>query len=61
MAYNRDWDKGKDSWNQGAYEDDSNNNAWGLAGGGNVRYREDDQWNNEGKRRKYNNGVGGHL
>lgn len=57
MAYNRDWDQGKDSWNQAGYDD----NAWAAGGGSNVRYREDDQsqWNNDGKRRKTNNGVSG--
>ncbi|KAJ8583547.1 hypothetical protein M405DRAFT_866953 [Rhizopogon salebrosus TDB-379] len=42
MAYNRDWDKGKDSW--------GDSGAW--SGG---RGRDDDSYG-DGKRRKFNNG-----
>lgn len=53
MAYNRDWDKGKDSWNNSGYDSSS----WNSAGGGNIHSRDEpDQWN-DGKRRKFNNGV----
>lgn len=48
MAYNRDWDKGKDYWSDQAY--------WPADNRGNVRGREDDYYG-DGKRRKYNNGV----
>jgi hypothetical protein len=49
MAYNREWDQGKDSWLGAA--------AWhDGAGRGNVRQRDDD-FHGEGKRRKFNNGV----
>ncbi|KAF8163019.1 hypothetical protein B0H34DRAFT_693746 [Crassisporium funariophilum] len=48
MAYNREWDKGKDSWNDP--------NKWSAQDQrGNIRAREDDN-NGEGKRRKFNNG-----
>lgn len=49
MAYNnnREWDKGKDAWNQSA--------AWSEPRA-NVRPREDD-YHGEGKRRKFNTGV----
>ncbi|KAH7915965.1 hypothetical protein BJ138DRAFT_1229047 [Hygrophoropsis aurantiaca] len=47
MAYNRDWDQGKDSWGE--------NNSWGGSDRGNIRGREDDYYG-EGKRRKFNNG-----
>lgn len=54
MAYNRDWDNGKDSWNGTGYD----NTSWNNGGGrDNVRSRDDDDYYNEGKRRKYNNGV----
>ncbi|KAI6167130.1 hypothetical protein EDD17DRAFT_1543123 [Pisolithus thermaeus] len=43
MAYNRDWDKGRDNWGDYDAEDRS------------VRGRDDDYYG-EGKRRKYNNG-----
>jgi hypothetical protein len=51
MAYNREWDQGKDAWNNYA-------NAWagGSSSGAGVRPREDDYYG-EGKRRKYNDGV----
>ncbi len=45
MAYNREWDKGKDTWADGA--------QWS---GANVRPREDDHFG-DGKRRKFNGGV----
>ena len=48
MAYNRDWDKGKDYWPDQGY--------WPADGRGNVRGREDDYYG-DGKRRKHNNGV----
>lgn len=48
MAYNRDWDKGKDYYSDQAY--------WPADNRGNVRGREDDYYG-DGKRRKYNNGV----
>ncbi|KAH0830477.1 hypothetical protein J3R83DRAFT_1925 [Lanmaoa asiatica] len=47
MAYNRDWDKGKDYW--------SDQNYWPADNRGNFRGREDDYYG-DGKRRKYNNG-----
>ncbi|KAF8964646.1 hypothetical protein BDZ97DRAFT_1814865 [Flammula alnicola] len=48
MAYNREWDKGKDTW------DDSY--AWSAHDArGNVREREDEYYG-DGKRRKFNNG-----
>ncbi|THG92972.1 hypothetical protein EW026_g8122, partial [Hermanssonia centrifuga] len=48
MAYNREWDRGKDaSWNDPSWNDQSNR--------GQVRGREEDYYG-EGKRRKYNNG-----
>jgi RNA-binding protein 5/10 len=56
MAYNRDWDRGSDSWN-GANYDSYDNSSWNNGGGReNVRSRDEDYYN-EGKRRKYNNGV----
>ena len=49
MAYNREWDKGKDnSWADQSWND--------YAQRGNVRGREDD-YSGEGKRRKFNDGV----
>jgi len=49
MAYNRDWDRGKSAWREAG--------TWKDAGGaGNVRLRDDD-YQGEGKRRKYNSGV----
>jgi len=45
---NREWDRGKDSWNEGT--------SWnGADGRTNVRPREEDYYA-EGKRRKYNSG-----
>ncbi|KAK0459501.1 uncharacterized protein EV420DRAFT_269842 [Desarmillaria tabescens] len=44
MAYNREWDRGKDTWADGA--------QWP---GANVRPREDDHYG-DGKRRKFNSG-----
>ena len=52
MSYNREWDKGKDTW------DDQSWNEYPSRG--NVRGRDDDYYG-EGKRRKYNNGVRGRL
>lgn len=47
MAYNRDWDKGKDSWgDSGAWTTDRGGRGW------------DDDYG-DGKRRKFNNGVRG--
>ncbi|KAL9714894.1 hypothetical protein Ac2012v2_001554 [Leucoagaricus gongylophorus] len=46
MAYNREWDKGKDHWNE----------SWGAEPRGFPRGR-DDEYHGEGKRRKFN--VGG--
>ena len=48
MAYNRDWDQGKDYWSDQSY--------WTADNRGHVRGREDDYYG-DGKRRKYNNGV----
>lgn len=48
MAYNRDWDKGKDYWPDQGY--------WPVDNRGNARGREDDH-SGDWKRRKYNNGV----
>ncbi|KAI0073405.1 hypothetical protein K474DRAFT_1603411 [Panus rudis PR-1116 ss-1] len=53
MAYNREWDRGKDNWNDNSYYDNSLWNDYGPRG--NVRSR-DDEYYNDGKRRKYNNG-----
>ncbi|PPQ89061.1 hypothetical protein CVT25_006433 [Psilocybe cyanescens] len=47
MAYNREWDKGKDAWDD--------NYGW-SDNRGNVREREED-YHGDGKRRKYNNGA----
>ncbi|KAF5358221.1 hypothetical protein D9756_001815 [Leucocoprinus leucothites] len=46
MAYNREWDRGKDSWND---------NTWSGDTRGNPRGR-DDEYYGEGKRRKFNTG-----
>lgn len=51
MAYNREWDRGKDSWNDSGSWNEYQNR-------GNVRGR-DEEYYGEGKRRKYNNGVRG--
>lgn len=49
MAYNREWDRGKDNW------DDPH--SWNeYQGRGQVRGRDEDYYA-EGKRRKFNNGV----
>lgn len=48
MAYNREWDRGKDSWNE---------NSWNDGSAGQVHGRDEDYYG-EGKRRKFNNGVG---
>lgn len=49
MAYNREWDQGKDAWNS--------NNQWNEnPGAGYAREREED-YHGEGKRRKFNDGV----
>jgi RNA-binding protein 5/10 len=53
MAYNRD--RGKDSWNNANY-DHNDSSSWHDGGRENIRPREEDYYN-EGKRRKYNNGV----
>lgn len=50
MAYNRDWDKGKDCW------PNQDQGYWPADNRGNVRGREDEYYG-DGKRRKYNNGV----
>jgi RNA-binding protein 5/10 len=56
MAYNRDWDRGKDYLNSANY-DNYDDNSWNNGGGReNVRPRDEDYYS-EGKRRKYNNGV----
>ena len=53
MSYNREWDRGKATWG-----DEPNwPNQDGREG---VREREDDMYG-DGKRRKFNNGVRGHL
>ncbi|KAG6334939.1 hypothetical protein ID866_4156 [Astraeus odoratus] len=46
MAYNRDWDKGKDQWADYNYWDPEDRTVRGR----------DDEYHGEGKRRKYNNG-----
>ncbi|KAI0317768.1 hypothetical protein OF83DRAFT_1163779 [Amylostereum chailletii] len=55
MAYNREWDKGKDGWSA----DNGDTGGWqdytGGGGRGNVRYREEEYYG-DGKRRRYNNG-----
>jgi RNA-binding protein 5/10 len=48
MAYNREWDQGKDHWNEATW------NASDIKP--HVRQREED-YHAEGKRRKYNDGV----
>lgn len=48
MAYNREWDRGKDNWDDSSWNDNQVP--------GNVRGREEDYYG-EGKRRKFNNGV----
>lgn len=48
MAYNREWDQGKESWNDSAWH--------ATSVGAHVRPREEDYYG-EGKRRKFNNGV----
>lgn len=48
MAYNREWDKGKEAWQDQNWND---HNARG-----NVRGRDEDYYG-EGKRRKHNDGV----
>lgn len=50
MAYNREWDRGKDSWDEGHSWQSSEYRS-------NVRERDDDYDYNDNKRRKYNNGV----
>jgi hypothetical protein len=51
MAYNnREWDRGKDSW-----DDSGTSGAWDNRGAAR------DDYYNDGKRRKFNNGVGGSL
>ncbi|KAJ3504869.1 hypothetical protein NLJ89_g7716 [Agrocybe chaxingu] len=48
MAYNREWDRGKDTW--------SDQHAWSAQDSrGSMRDREDDAYS-DGKRRKFNNG-----
>ncbi|KZT28608.1 hypothetical protein NEOLEDRAFT_1175903 [Neolentinus lepideus HHB14362 ss-1] len=48
MAYNREWDRGKDQWGDSGAWNDNN-------GRGNIRGRDED-YHGEGKRRKYNDG-----
>lgn len=48
MAYNREWDQGKDGWADPSWND--------YAQRGNMRGREEDYYS-EGKRRKFNDGV----
>ena len=47
MAYNREWDQGKDHWNEA---------AWNGPDLKHIRQGEED-YHGEGKRRKFNNGV----
>jgi RNA-binding protein 5/10 len=50
MAYNREWDQGKESWDHnGGWDDDHPR--------GNVRGREEDYYGSDNKRRKFNEGV----
>ena len=49
MAYNREWDRGKDAWQDQSWNE--------YNARGNVRGRDEDYYG-EGKRRKYNDGVG---
>jgi len=54
MSYHnrdREWDRGKDYWQQDDYS------SWNDGPRGGARGRDDDYYT-EGKRRKYNNGVG---
>lgn len=48
MAYNREWDRGKEAWTEQNWND--------YAARGNVRGRED-ELQGDGKRRKFNDGV----
>lgn len=48
MAYNRDWDKGKDNW--------GDSGAWFADPDRGGRGRDNDSYG-DGKRRKFNNGV----
>ena len=51
MAYNREWDKGKDTWDDGAAY------SWSAQDPrSHIREREEDYYA-DGKRRKFNNGV----
>lgn len=53
MAYNREWDRGKDSW--------MHSNQWSTQDSRpTIRGREED-YTGDGKRRKFNNGVRGVL
>ena len=53
MAYNREWDRGKDSW--------AHSNQWSTQDSrATVRGREE-VYTGDGKRRKFNNGVRGLL
>ncbi|KAI0811192.1 hypothetical protein BC629DRAFT_1479565 [Irpex lacteus] len=61
MAYNREWDRGKDWNNNESWNDDSwggYDNSWNEYGNNsNNNYQgRDDNYYNEGKRRKFNNG-----
>lgn len=47
MAYNREWDNGKDQWTDGPW----NNPAAGM------NHPRDEDYYGDGKRRKFNNGV----
>lgn len=47
MAYNREWDQGKDNWGDG---------GWGYEGRNYGHGRDEDHYG-DGKRRKFNNGV----
>ena len=48
MAFNREWDQGKDNWNEAAWNAPDAKTH--------VRQREED-YHGDGKRRKFNNGV----
>lgn len=50
MAYNREWDKGK----QPDYND---YNGWSAAPRDNLMHSRDDDYYGDSKRRKYNDGV----
>ncbi|KAI0340191.1 hypothetical protein BDW22DRAFT_1414817 [Trametopsis cervina] len=62
MAYNREWDRGKDSWNDNSWNDSSwqgdsrqDHSSWNEYSSGHAQGK-DEEYYGEGKRRKFNNG-----